>query len=156
MFDLLLNKHLPFRIKSGTAESWNEQKQEGLAAVVSFVSLFSLWILNLSVSKVFLRAAALRWWPRSPFILGVTHIGVCLGGSSSKDPGLRRQAGHAQYAGVSPALEKSSQRPDFFRLLPHIPQIFRSYSPDPLSEPVCEGTSLTIVKLEQVFQSPAP
>lgn len=47
-------------------------------------------------------------------ILCVTHICVCPRGSSSKEPGLKRQAGQAQYGGVSPALEKSSTRPHFF------------------------------------------
>lgn len=60
--------------------------------------------------------------PALPPFLGVTHICVCPRGSSSKEPGPKRQAGQAQYGEVSPALEKSSQRPDFFQLLPIFPR----------------------------------
>lgn len=90
-----------------------------------YFSSFRLWILSQRsrcVSTFSLWAAAPRWWPRAASILCVTHICVCPRGSSSKEPGLKRQAGQAQYGGVSPALEKSSQRPDFFHLLPILPR----------------------------------
>ncbi len=86
---------------------------------------FSLWILVLRsrcVSVVFLWAAAPRLWPHAASILCVTHICVCPPGSLSKELGPKRQAGQAQYGRVSPALEKSSQRPDFFLLLPIFPR----------------------------------
>lgn len=126
--------HFPLRVNSGRADKHfiktsqrrqMNKRKENLARVVSLLLLFSLSILSQRshcLSMFSLWAAAPRWWPHAAFILCVTHICVSPRGSSSKEPGLKRQPGQAQYGGVSPALEKSSQRPDFFQLLPVFPR----------------------------------
>lgn len=100
----------------------NEQKRDKLARTASLLSLFALGILSRRSRCVSAASQHRGWCPRAASILCVTHICVCPRGSSSKEPGLKRQAGQAQYGGVSPALEKSSQRPDFFPLLPIFPR----------------------------------
>lgn len=160
-----INKHVPFRVNSGRADkrfiktSQRRQMNKKKGQHSTTRALFSLWILSQRsrcVSAVSLRAAAPRWWPRAASILRVTHIRVCPRGSSSKEPGAEEAGGPSTVWRGQPYPGEIFTATWFLSVTPRIPQIIRSYSPDPLSEPFCGRggeTSLTTLEVKQASSS---
>lgn len=154
-----INKHVQFRVNSGRADKHfiktsqrrqmnNKKKGTTLDNARSLFSLNpkpneSLCICGFSASCSSEVVTSRCLHP--PVLLTFVSVPGALR--------LKRHAGQAQYGEVSPTLEESSRRPDFFQLLPKFPRSSAHIHLIPCQSHFVGGKKTSLTKLKQATSS---